>query len=146
MPNKKNTAFIQFGITDFYHSITEHALGRTLELVSQHVPVSQYDIRIIKHCCKSLHFHDGKSWIKKLDNHLFDVTMGSFDGAKVCKLVGALNLSQLSRLINNIDLGLYRDDDLIIIRNTNGPKLDNNRKKYPTHWNCWDLKPPYTQT
>ena len=60
IPNKNNTAFIQFDITDFYPSITEHTLDRTQDLASQHVPVSQYDIRIIKHCRKSLLFHDGK--------------------------------------------------------------------------------------
>ena len=38
-------------------------------------------------------------------------------------------LSQLSRIINNTDLGLYRDDGLIIIRKPNGPKLENYRKK-----------------
>ena len=64
--------------------------------------------------------------LKNLINHLFDVTMGSFDGVEVCEL--ALILSQLSRIIN-IDMGLYRDDGLIIIRNPNGPKLDNYRKK-----------------
>ena len=76
----------------------------------------------------SLLFHDGKPQIKKL-NHLFDVTMGSFDGANVCELVGALILSQLSRILNNTDMGLYRDNRLIIIRKPNGPKLDNYRKK-----------------
>ena len=96
--------------------------------LTEHVPVSHNDIRIIKHCRKSLLFYDGKPWIKKL-NHLFDVTMGSFDGAKVCELVGALILSQLSRIISNPDMGLYRDDGLIIIRKPNGPKLDNYRKR-----------------
>ena len=50
-------------------------------------------------------------------------------GAEVCKLVGALILSQLSNIITNTDMGLYRDDGLIIIRNQNGPKLDSYRKK-----------------
>ena len=100
IPNKNNTAFIQF-------DITEHTLDGGLDLAAQHVPVSHNDIRNIKHCCKSLLFHDGKPWIKKL-NHLFDVTMGSFDGVEMCELVGALILSQLSRIINNTDMGLYR--------------------------------------
>ena len=111
-----------------YFYITEHTLDRALDLATQHVTMSHNDIRIIKHCCKSLLFHDGKLWIKKL-NHLFDVTMGSFDGAQMCELVGALILSQLSRIINKIDMGLYRYDGLIIIRKLNGPKLDNYRKK-----------------
>ena len=54
--------------------------------------------------------------------------MGSFDGAKVCELVDALILFQLSRIINNTDMWLYRDDGLIIIKKPNGPKLDNYRK------------------
>jgi hypothetical protein len=40
----------------------------------------------------------------------FDVTMGSFDGAETCELVGLYLLSQMQHL--NIDLGLYRDDGL----------------------------------
>ena len=62
--NKNNTAFIQFDITDFYPSITKYTLDRALELAAQHVLVSQYDIRIIKHCHKLLLFHDSKPWIK----------------------------------------------------------------------------------
>ena len=55
--------------------------------------------------------------------------MGSFDGVKVCKLVGILILSQLSNISKNTDMELYRDDGLIIIRNPDGPKLEIYRKK-----------------
>ena len=65
---------------------------------------------------------------KNLNYRLFDVTMGSFDGAEVCKLVSVLILSQLSNIIKNTDMGLYKDDDLLIIKNPNGPKLDNYKK------------------
>ena len=71
---------------------------------------------------------DSQTWIKKL-NHLFNITMGSFDGADVCELISALILFQLSRIINNTNMGLYRDDRLILIRKPNGPKLDNYRKR-----------------
>ena len=40
----------------------------------------------------------------------FDVTMGSFDGAETCELVGLSLLSQLTHL--DINVGLYRDDGL----------------------------------
>ena len=63
--NKNNTDFIQFYIIDYYLSITEYTLDRALELASQHIPISWEDIRIIKHCHKSHHFHDNKPWIKK---------------------------------------------------------------------------------
>ena len=55
--------------------------------------------------------------------------MGSFDDVEVCELIGALILSQLLRIINNTDMGLYRDNGLIIIRKPNGLILDNFRKR-----------------
>ena len=74
--NKNNATFIQFDPTDYYTSITEYTLDRTLEL-----RVQRRDIRINKHCRKSLFFHNNKPRIKTLNNQLFDITMGSFDRA-----------------------------------------------------------------
>ena len=45
-------------------------------------------INIINHARKSLLFDDSGAWVKKDGNPLFDVTMGSFDGAEVYELVG----------------------------------------------------------
>jgi hypothetical protein len=42
----------------------------------------------------------------------FDVTMGSYDGAETCELIGLLLLFQLRTL--NINIGLYRDDGLAV--------------------------------
>ena len=39
------------------------------------------------HASKSLLFNNNSTWIKK-NGSLFDVTMGSYDGAEVCELVG----------------------------------------------------------
>ena len=55
----------------------------------------------------------------------FDVTMGSYDGAETCELVGSFLLSQLQDL--NINLGLYRDDGLAITNAT--PRVTENIKK-----------------
>ena len=46
----------------------------------------------------------------------FDVTMGSYDGAEICELVGLYLLSQLQNL--NINVGLYRDDGLALTKQT----------------------------
>ena len=55
---------------------------------------------------------DGKEvWVKK-GNSLFDVTMGSFDGAETCDIVGLLLLLELSHL--TINVGLYRDNLLSV--------------------------------
>ena len=45
---------------------------------------------------------------------LFDVAMGSYDGAEVCQLVGMLALGQLSKWYNRCNKGFYRDDGLAI--------------------------------
>ena len=48
----------------------------------------------------------------KKGNKVFDVTMGSWDGAEVADLVGLHLLSQLTDL--HLDIGLYRDDGLAV--------------------------------
>ena len=48
----------------------------------------------------------------KKGNSIFDVTMGSFDGAEICDLVGLFILSQLQKL--DLNIGLYRDDGLAV--------------------------------
>ena len=58
----------------------------------------------------------------------FDVTMGSFDGAEVSKLVCIYILCSLAKLINKEDCGLYRDDGLLILRNVNGQQIDRMHK------------------
>ena len=58
---------------------------------------------------------NGKPWAKKNSRNSFDVTMGSYDGAETCELVGSYLLSQLPE---TIDVGLYRDDGLGISRQT----------------------------
>ena len=40
------------------------------------------------------------TWVKKSDsNSLFDVTMGSYDGAEICELVGLYVLERLRSLV-----------------------------------------------
>ena len=54
--------------------------------------------------------------------------MGSNDGAEICELTGIYILSQLSNLLPQEDIGLYRDDGQILLRNTNGQLMDRIRK------------------
>ena len=48
---------------------------------------------------KSLLFSKDRTWLKKSGNKLFYVTMGSFDAAEICELVGLYLLNQLSKLL-----------------------------------------------
>ena len=54
--------------------------------------------------------------------------MGSLDGAEVCELVGLYLLNKLSKLLDWINAGLYRDYGLSLIWDANGPKADKLRK------------------
>ena len=60
---------------------------------------------------------------------LFDVTMGCYDGAEVCELVGMFALSRLAKGVPAADsIGLYRDDGLGVLRKSPGSKADRIRK------------------
>ena len=63
----------------------------------------------------------------------FDVTLGSFDSAQIANLVGILNT--ISEILNLNQIGLYKDDGLIYIPNSNGPKTSNLQKKI-----IWEVK------
>ena len=47
----------------------------------------------------------------------FDITMGSFDGAEICELVGLYIQSNLENILPKTNFGLYRDVELILLRN-----------------------------
>ena len=74
-------------------------------------------------------FNKQRTWIKK-ESGLFDVTMGVYDGAEVCELVGIFILHQLSRIYIKNDIGLYRDDGLAVFRNTSGPHAEKIKKHF----------------
>ena len=73
-------------------------------------------------------FNKDGTWVKKGDDTLFDVTMGSFDGAEICKLVGFYLIDNLSSLNERENVGLYRDDGPAAINSSSGPALDKMRK------------------
>ncbi|KAJ8037403.1 hypothetical protein HOLleu_18211 [Holothuria leucospilota] len=69
-------------------------------------------------------FNAETPWCKHTES-LFDVTMGSFNGAETCELVGLYLLSQLQHI--NMNVGLYRDDGLAVCKAT--PRQTENIKK-----------------
>ena len=102
-----------FDIKDFYPSIKEDLLIEALEFAKQHVTIKPKDRETIFHARKSLLYNEGEPWIKKQSNS-FDVTMGSYDGAEVCELIGIFMLSLIGNKYNPNNIGLYRDDGLAV--------------------------------
>ena len=66
--------------------------------------------------------------MKKDGAGLFDVAMGSYDGAEVCELVGVFILNQLPERCRKRDIGLYRDDGLAVFRGMSGSAVERIRK------------------
>ena len=73
-------------------------------------------------------FKNNERW-KKKTRSCFNVTMGCFDGAQVCDLIGIYILSLLTSFICQNDIGLYRDNGLIVLHKLNGKQIDQMRKK-----------------
>ena len=86
---------------------TETLLQQALNFVKEHVDVPQRNIDIIMHGRKSLLFNREKAWVKRDGNGPFDVTMGCYDGAEICELVGMFALSQLTQHLDMRTVGLF---------------------------------------
>ena len=112
LDDKRNATFINFDIVDYYPSITEKLLNEALDFAAKYVKISQLDRDTIIHAKKTLLFSDANVWSKKTG--IFDVTMGSYDGAEACELVACYLLYQLNEQLGHLSLGLYRDDGLAV--------------------------------
>lgn len=126
--NKQRSKFFQFDIVEFYPSITENLLHKALVFAKSNCNIDDNIIDIIMHARKSLLFNKDEEWMK-INSSLFDVTMGSYDGAEVCELVGLFILNEMKNKFNGINIGLYRDDGLGCTENMSGPDQERMKKK-----------------
>ena len=55
--------------------------------------------------------------------------MGSFDGAEVCKLVGTYILATLPQSFKRNEVGLYRDDGLMVHHSISGSQAEHIKKE-----------------
>ena len=110
-----------------------------ITFAKSYVDIEDSDIYTILHSRRSLLFSTDGVWITHSDS-LFNVTMGSYDGAEICELVELFLLSKLSNIIHIDNIGLYRDDGLAIIRNAFGPEMEHTRKKVIAIFKTHSLK------
>ena len=137
--NKQRKSFISFNIVDFYPSISEQLLDRAISWAKQFTNITDRDVTIIKHTRKSLLFHQNRAWSKRNSDNTFDVTMGSYDGAEVCELIGLFILNTLQDRFGK-DVGLYRDDGLAVINSRSGRLCDRERKELAAVFDNLGLK------
>ena len=132
--SKEQYNFLFFNVVEFYPSISED-LKQALTFAESIMLITEKDTEIIMHARKSLLFKDGQPWVKREDSNMFDVTMGSFEGAEVCELVGVDLLHQLLEHINPASIGLYHDDGLAVFKSTSGNAAERMGKTITTVFN-----------
>ena len=98
LANKGDSAFICFDVVEFYPSITEALLKRALDFASEHVNISANERQAVINSKHSLLFNKGQPGEKRNSTSNFEVTMGSYDGAETCELVGCYLLSQRKQI------------------------------------------------
>ena len=104
--DKSTFGFTQFDIKEFYSSITEKILHQTIKFAKQHANINKNNLPIINHCYKPLLLTDRKTWRKKTTDNCFDITMGSFDRAEICELVGIYIQLRLEEILPKLNFGL----------------------------------------
>ena len=96
-----------------------------LKFAKEIISIADSDLKIMMHSRKTLLFHENEPWDKRKDDENFDVPMGCLNGPETCDLTGLYILSKIKSVFENQnDVGLYRDDGLVILRNLSVPQIE----------------------
>ena len=66
---------------------------------------------------------------KKGEGGNFDVSIGAYDGAEICELIGCVLLYSINKIMDPSSHGPYCDDGLIIVDKSTPKKCDGIRKR-----------------
>ena len=93
---------------------------------------------------KSVLSHQQQIWTNTNNSNnskLFDITVGGKHGAEICEVVGLYKLNAIKSKLNEIKVGIYRDDGLIAHdKNTSGPDIKKIKKKIHEYANEIGIK------
>ena len=80
--------------------------------------------------CKSTIFYKNQTWEKINTSNLFNVSMGSYNGAEVCNMVGLFMLNDIEKtnIFQNNEFGIYKDDGLAVIQSKSPRAAENTAK------------------
>ena len=101
-PNELFVICYKFDMAEFYPSASEELLDKAINYAKWYTDICDNVITAIKLARKSLLFNEETAWVKK-GGKTFDVTMGSYDGAEICELVGLYLLDKPSGILDKID-------------------------------------------
>ena len=114
LSNRKGLTFVMFDIVGFYPAISMELFNRALDWAGEWITIEESHKEIFFSSCKSFLFSGGQPWIKKGVCN-FDVSMGAYQGAQICELVGLYILHKLKD-VDGLSCILYRDDGLGVTR------------------------------
>ena len=120
--NKSQCKFIQLDITEFYPSILEETLDNAILFVQQYINIPEKDLRIIRHCRKSLLNNNNKPWQKKMQKAVSTSPSEILMVPKYGSLSASIHL--LSNKIDKQSTVLDGDDELVLLRNLSKQKTD----------------------
>ena len=126
---KQNKSFVKFDIESFYPNISRNTFMKAIVFARKFVDVSEDDVDIIIHSCRTVLNYNGSVWVKKNDRDNFDVPMGSYHGAELCELIGLFMLEKLRGTFDIGSYGIYRDDGLAVVDNKTPGQLERLVKK-----------------
>ena len=108
--------FLQFDLASFYPTISEQLLKEAITWARQQgANISDIEEKAIFSSRRNFLWYKGIPW-KKQDSPSFDVTMGSYDRAEICELVGLYILDKFVSInigIKRHEFGLYRDEKML---------------------------------
>ena len=114
---------------EFYPSVSKKLLKDLVLFVQTHTDINRKDIEVIFYYNIFHYFMITNHGLTKDSNGDIDVTMGSYDRAEVCELVGLFMLNELLKKFDKDNIGLYRDDGLSVFKNHNGHQNDKFQKE-----------------
>ena len=117
-----------FDIESFYLSISTNLFKETISFAKLFYDFTSDELETIMDSIKALLFWQDSTWVKKEGDEDFNIPVGCYNVAEICKLGGIYIQNQLCKLLNKKHFGLYRDDGLGSLRNTSGPEADRKRK------------------
>jgi len=129
LENKEKSHFLVFDIVNYYPSINQELLQKSINWAKNFVDFSEDEVETIMETKKSFLVMKGQHWTKKREEN-FDVAQGSFDSAECSDIVGLFLLSELEKENLNANLGLFRDDGLGVTRGTQKQNQKNQKKPY----------------
>ena len=112
--NGRYLTFIQFDIQTYYPKITKKLVTKAIQYARQFTEISNQQKKIIIQSSRDILISEGKVWVKKGVDDKFSVTMGSYLGAELSELCGLYLLSLITQLVPRDQVGLYRDDGLLV--------------------------------